>query len=384
MASKEGVDMQRVFSTAWRHLRSTAAQPGMIIVFVALPVLFSLFFGSLFSSGGGTSRYHVAIVASDDSVYTKDIVESLNSNANLSISWVTEEQARDMVSKRNVSSAFVLPKALVPGAPAEIVVYREDKSNMFIAVEQEIIKSVRRVVSAITVADVLGGGVEVYNRAAEVFEADSIRVDSVPIAKAETKTISNMAGVGLGMTIMFLMMSAVISTGAILEERQKGTWRRVLAAPVTRMQVLSGYLLGFLVVAFVQFVILAVIQHFLFKVDWGNLYLLVPFALLFLVCAMSLGLALAGLVRTFQQQSSVASLVMTASGMLSGIFWPIEVMPPLMQTLAKGMPQYWALQGFTNIMMRGDSFSGLLVPGGILLSMTVVFLSFGVARVRFE
>ena len=92
----------------------------------------------------------------------------------------------------------------------------------------------------------------------------------------------------------------------------------------------------------------------------------------------------AGLVRTYQQQTSVASLVMTASGMLSGIFWPVEVMPAFMQTIAKAMPQYWAMQGFTNIMLRGNDVTSLLLPGGILLGMTILFLTFGVSRVTFE
>lgn len=381
--------MQRVLSTTARYLRSSASQPGMLIVFTMLPIAFSLFFGSMFSSGGGASTYPVAIVASDESIFTKDIVADINANSKLTVKWVSADEARDLVSKRQVYAAFVLPadleQAVANQSPVEIVVWREDQSNMYISLQQEIMKSVRRVVSSAVVANTFDlHDPAAYVQALEAFKQDSLGVQTQIITKTEVKEFSDSATIGLGMTIMFLMMSAVISTGVILEERQKGTWRRVLAAPVTKVQVLMGYLIGFLAVAFLQFVVLAVAQHFLFKVNWGNLWLLLPFVVLFLTCAMALGLAIAGMVRTFQQQSSVSSLVMTATSMLSGVFWPIEIMPAFMQNIAKLMPQYWAMQGLTNIMLRGDNLASLILPSGILLGMTIVFLTFGILRVKFE
>ena len=361
----------------------------MIIVFTVLPIAFSLFFGSLFSSNEGPRTYPVAIVALDESPLIKDIMEDINFNPHLKVRWVSLDEARILVGKRNVYAAFLLPQDLVQSiterSSIDIVVWREEQSNMFIPLQQEIMKSVRRVVASAVIADMVADGEwETYSQAMVAFREDNIGVQTQLVTKPQAKVMSDIATVGLGMTIMFLMMSAVISTGAILEERQHGTWRRVLAAPVTRLQVLLGYLLGFLVVAFLQFIVLAVVQHFLFKVNWGNLMLLLPFTALFLTCAMALGLAIAGVVRTYQQQASVSSLVMTASGMLSGIFWPIEAMPAVMQNIAKAMPQYWAMQGFTNIMLRGDDISGLFLPGGILLGMTIAFLVIGVARVKFE
>lgn len=381
--------MQRVISTTARYLRSSASQPGMIIVFTVLPIVFSLFFGSLFSSGGGGATYPVAIVAADESPLTKDIIADINSNPRLRVRWVTLEEARNLVGKRNVYAAFLLPEGIAQsvteGSVIDIVVWREEQSNMFVPLQQEIMKSIRRVVASAVIADIVSDGeTETYSQALIAFSEANMGVQTQLVTKPEAKELSSIATVGLGMTIMFLMMSAVISTGAILEERQHGTWRRVLAAPVSRLQVLLGYLLGFLVVAFLQFIVLAVVQHFLFKVNWGNLVLLLPFTVLFLTCAMSLGLAIAGLVRTYQQQASVSSLVMTASGMLSGIFWPVEAMPQFMQSISRAMPQYWALQGFTSIMLRGDGISGLLLPGGILLGMTITFLVIGVGRVKFE
>lgn len=376
--------MQRILSTAARYLRSTLSQPGMIIVFTVLPIAFSLFFGSLFSQNGST-EWPVAIVTEDSSKLAWDIVDDLKSNEQLRVSVVTHEQAKELVSKREVFAAFILPRdisAKVSKQPIEVVVWREDQSNLYIALKQQVTRSVRRVTAASVVAAIVGEDAA-YSAALEEFRAEKASVKVEPISH-ETASISNIAVVGLGMTIMFLMMSAVISTGVVLEERQKGTWRRLLAAPVLRLEVLLGYLLGFFVVALLQFGVLAVVQHYLFKVTWGNLMLLIPFASLFLICAISIGLAIAGMVRTFQQQSTVASLVMTASGMLSGIFWPVEIMPQIMQTIAQGMPQYWALQGFQSIMLRGQSASGLLAPALVLSGMTVVFLAFGILRVKYE
>lgn len=46
-------------------------------------------------------------------------------------------------------------------------------------------------------------------------------------------------------------------------------------------------------------------------------------------------LLIAGIVRTFQQQQAVSALVVTSTSMLGGLFWPIEIVSPLMQSVAR-------------------------------------------------
>ena len=123
--------MQRILSTTARYLRSSWSQPGMLIVFTILPLAFSLFFGSMFASNGGTSAYRVAIVTSDESLLTKDIVADIDANPNLQVTWVSTEVARELVSKRQVYAAFVIPANLQHSvntqSPVEIVVWRSEE-----------------------------------------------------------------------------------------------------------------------------------------------------------------------------------------------------------------------------------------------------------------
>ncbi|MDP3058957.1 MAG: ABC transporter permease, partial [bacterium] len=273
---------------------------------------------------------------------------------------------------------------ILAGQPFDLLVLYEDRSNVYVGALQEIEKSVRRVVAATVLAfNVPKAFDATYSEVLHSIKEDALPVAEVVIVKNEI-ALSFVSSSALGLTIMFLMMSVVISTGSILAERQKGTWRRLLATSAGRAQILMGFLFGFLIIALLQFLVLGVSQSILFGTKWGNLYLVIPFAVIFLFTAVSMGLAVAGVVRTYQQQASLATIVMTASGMLAGLFIPKEILPPFMLVISKFMPQYWAMQGFTNVMLRGQGVSGILLPSLVLLLYATLFLSFGISRIRFE
>ena len=183
---------------------------------------------------------------------------------------------------------------------------------------------------------------------------------------------------------MFLMMSLITTIGVMLQERTEGTWQRILAAPIKRVQILGGYLLGYFLIGWLQFGILALASHFLFQINWGDPLGLLAIGSAFILCSISLALALGGLVKTFQQQQAIATILVTATSMLSGVFWPLELEPPFMQSLAHIFPQYWAMSGFKDLLLRGLDWSTLSTPLLVLCSFSIVFLMFGVWRIKFE
>jgi len=183
---------------------------------------------------------------------------------------------------------------------------------------------------------------------------------------------------------MFVMISLITSTGIMLQERADGTWHRLLATPISRSQILGGYLLGYFILGWLQFGILVAASRLLFNIYWGDPLGLLVIISVFILCSISLALALGGFVKTFQQQQAIASILVTATSMLGGVFWPLELEPKAMQLLARGIPQYWASQGVSSLLLGGLDWSRLALPVGILAAMCAAFFLLGVGRLKFE
>jgi ABC-2 type transport system permease protein len=69
---------------------------------------------------------------------------------------------------------------------------------------------------------------------------------------------------------------------------------------------------------------------------------------------------------------------------LGGAWWPLEVTPPLYQTVVKVLPSTWAMIGFTDIVTRGGGVVDILPEAGILLGFAVLFFGVGLKKLRFE
>jgi ABC-2 type transport system permease protein len=175
-----------------------------------------------------------------------------------------------------------------------------------------------------------------------------------------------------------------MSAGVVLEERVAGTWQRLLATPARKVEIVLGYLFGFFINGWAQMGILIVATRLVFGVSWGNPLGLIVLTSVFILTATALGLAIAGIVKTPQQQSAAANIGAVVTSMVAGIYWPYEMMPSFMQKIGLLMPQYWAMRGYQELLARGGSLTTMGTPLLILGGIAVVLLGFGVSRVRFE
>ena len=88
-------------------------------------------------------------------------------------------------------------------------------------------------------------------------------------------------------------------------------------------------------------------------------------------------------VKTFQQQQTISAIVLNVTSMLGGLFFPIEMFSPALTKIAVLTPQFWARQGFVNLVLRGsNSWAALQKPLLILAAYSAVFFIIGWQRLR--
>lgn len=121
------------------------------------------------------------------------------------------------------------------------------------------------------------------------------------------------------------------------------------------------------------------------RVDYGAAPLALGLILLALIWAgLGIGLLIATLVRTQGQLLALAPLIGNAAGMIGGCYWPIEIVPKGMQTVALLTPHGWGMGALSDVVMRGAGLANVWLPILVLAAMGLVALGIALPRVRFE
>lgn len=188
-----------------------------------------------------------------------------------------------------------------------------------------------------------------------------------------------------GVMVIFALLFAVSGTNILIWERQAGTLRRLLVMPMSKNNILFGKLLGIYLIGIVQMVLIILAGRYLFSVQWGRSPVALSLMVLsFALVATSLGILLATLVRTIAQADALASMVVMAISALGGAWWPLDAGPRWMSIFGHAFPTAWAMDGFRNIIIRGQDVLAVLPQIVVLLCFATLFLTIGLWRFRYE
>ena len=189
-----------------------------------------------------------------------------------------------------------------------------------------------------------------------------------------------------GNAVLFGFFIALSVAIGFTEERRSGTWRRSMAAPVSRATLLLAKLVPYALVGLGQMAFLFGIGALAFGMQIaGSMLGLVVLSIAVVTCAVSLGLLLASLGRTEKQIGSIGPPVLLVMGMLGGSMFPRLAMPVFMQKVGLGIPHAWALDGYYALLVRPDTTVVTVLPQiGALLGFAALFAAIGLSRFRFE
>lgn len=206
----------------------------------------------------------------------------------------------------------------------------------------------------------------------------------------------------------FAYFLVYVLTGiSFLRERVGGTLERLLATPVTRGEIVLGYGLGFGFFATLQVAILMTwaLMHVelptvelpvvgtisgvsigLGIANAGNPLVAFIVAVALAIGAVNLGIFLSTFARTELQIVQFIPIVIVPQGLLSGIFWPVETLPELLQPIARVLPLTYAVEGLRGVMIKGWGLDDptLQLDLAVLVAVAAVFVVLAVRTIRRE
>ena len=176
-----------------------------------------------------------------------------------------------------------------------------------------------------------------------------------------------------GNLVMYLMMNLLIFGGATMAaERRNGVIKRLMVLPLARWEIVIGKIYGLFLLGLVQVGFFLVVGKFMFHVNLGsNLPAVAVVLIVFSWAAASLGVLVGSLSAVEDRVVGISVLARLLMAALGGCWWPLEIGPPVMQTIALCTPSGWALRALHQLISFGSGFDAVLLPLGVLLAFGV-------------
>jgi ABC-2 type transport system permease protein len=172
---------------------------------------------------------------------------------------------------------------------------------------------------------------------------------------------------------LILFFGFILTGINFLRERSQGTLERLMASPVTKPDIVLGYIIGFLVFALVQTLIIFFYMVYVLKINYrGELWEILVYEVVIGIGAVCLGTFISMFAKNEFQITQFIPLIILPQMFICGLLWPLDQMPDYLQWIAKFLPLTYGVEGLRDIMLNGKNLLEVGFDLGILVGFAVV------------
>lgn len=391
--------MKPVFYLAAKDLMQMLRDRKTFLFLLIMPIAFTLLFGFAFNGfGPGQSdpRLPVALVNEDNPSPLSLLLERAL-DASQVIRLERREDAAGLegdVSKGDLAAALIIPAgydaALRSSAPLKLAVLSSPAASAAQSAGTEIEVAAGRLASAARAARVIApeGGAgfgSALDLALDAWKKPPVGLVRTNGTAGEAAPANRFAHSSPGMILQFAVAGLLTCAQVIVSERKNRCLQRLITTSASRVQILLGHYLAIFLLIFVQFAILIGFGQLALGLD----YLARPLATLLIalaaaLCIAALGLLIGALARGEEQAISFSMIAMFLLAGLGGAWVPLEATGEIFQAAGRLSPLAWAMDGFQNVLLRGQGASMALLPAAALLGYAALFFLLASWRFKFE
>lgn len=381
-----------------------------VVLLLILPLLFisivGMSTGQFLTRDDASQRFRILTVDQNNSELSQRLLKALGRHHELIVVATTESEGRKALQRGDASMLLIIGPEFESRAEELRIadVFNTDSGPLAQGPAALDLKVENRPVS-IGLGRLLEG--LVYSQAIKVIAPVAARKNPVtrtwvrddtdrdhdegsdasetnPGSRSPKSTAAVYSWIVPGFTVMFAFFVISVMARSFIAERDNGTLRRLILAPVNRVEVLAGKTIPFYLTSVLQCSMLFVCGRILFGMSWGTAPIyLVPVILCTSLAATTLGLLLATIVHTDQQVSSYGTTLILVLSSLSGCFFPREMFPQMMKRISLFTPHGWALRAFDVALTHPTvEPATIAVCCGMLCLFAVTFFAAGYWRFR--
>ena len=202
----------------------------------------------------------------------------------------------------------------------------------------------------------------------------------------QMKSAYNFVPAIMGMLLM--LICAMMTSISIVREKEKGTMEVLLVSPVRPLMVIIAKAVPYLILAFGILITILLMARFVLGVPLaGSLFWILAVSTLYILLALSLGLLISNVAQTQLVALLLSAMVLLMPVvMLSGMLFPVESMPTILQWISAIVPPRYYIQAMRKLMIMGVGIGEVAHEVAVLAGMTVVLLAIALKKfnVRLE
>lgn len=399
--------MKKILAITIKDTLVRFTSPMEWLFFLILPIVFTVVIGA--SSGPSSDeRVKMFVVDQANNSLSETLISTLNASTSVKIELKTFEDAATALDQKKVSTILVIPadftQQSLQNQNAELELRQLPNNTESLVAQQAVQAVLSRVSSVVDIANTsvaqaesLPGFTFESEAARQAFfdstlkEAQTLIAESpsrIKEVKGSTKDsieFDPRSNASAGQLITWVFIPLIGLSGSFAYERQKGTLRRLLTTPTSKALFLTGTIIGQVLTALVQMILLVLFGIFVMKLNWSHAPLALAVILISsALAAAALGTMLGTFVKTEGQASGLSIMFGMVMALMGGCWYPLELFPQTVQHVVKILPTTWAMQGLLDIVLRGQGLMAVLPEAGILMCFTLVFMLIGIMRFKYE
>ena len=346
--------MKQFFSFVLKETKHITRDKRTMLMLFGMPIVMMLLFG--FAITNDVRNVRVVIVMSNADNATQQVADRLAA-----------------------SEYFTLTKVVATPTEAEKAI-RDQKADMAIVFSQDFASRKSGYQLIVDGADPNMAQQWTTYANAVINNTEAKAVNTKLLYNPQMKSTYNFVPAIMGTLLM--LVCAMMTSISIVREKEKGTMEVLLVSPTKPLMIIVAKLVPYLVLAFTILSIILLMSSFVLGIPIkGSLFWIYVVSTIYILLALSLGI----LVSTIAETQLVALLIsamllMMPVIMLSGMMFPIESMPKILQYISAIVPTRYYISAMRKLMIMGTGIEEIYFEVSILISMLIALMSLALAK----
>ena len=186
------------------------------------------------------------------------------------------------------------------------------------------------------------------------------------------------------MGVILMLICAMMTSISVVREKERGTMEVLLVSPVRPLMVIIAKVVPYFVFAFGIMLIILLMARFVLGVPLsGSLFWIIAVSTIYILMALSLGLLISNVAQTqLVALLMSAMMLLVPNVMLSGMLFPVESMPTVLQWVAAVMPPRYFIDCMRKLMIMGVRIGDVAKEVVVLIVMTGFFLAVALKKFK--
>ena len=346
--------MKQFLSLVIKEAKHIVRDKRTMLMLFGMPIVLMLLFG--FAITNDVKNVRTVIVTSQTNYATQQAVDRLSASAYFTVTRAvaTPAEARRLIQDQKADLAVVFS--------AHFSILRPDYQLIVDGTDPNMAQQWSTYAGAV-LTNPSGGA-----------------VNTKLLYNPQMKSAYNFVPAIMGMLLM--LICAMMTSISIVREKEKGTMEVLLVSPTPPLVIIAAKVVPYLILAFLILISILLMSAFVLHVPVrGSLFWIFAVSTLYILLALSLGLLVSNVAQTQLVALLLSAMVLIMPIiMLSGMLFPVESMPRILQYISATIPTRYYISAMRKLMIMGVGVKQVLNEMLVLLGMFVALLTLSLAK----